>query len=231
MSSVSDAALSDRSTSQTASRNNLTHVLRLARVGFFVLAISVALSACSAVATSSPTRTPTVISATATAVPTETATPAPTAPATDTPEPTATSTVTPTKRVVATRPRATAIPAIPPGVYATAIRIDPTPAKSDEPPQFTVTFLNTTGGAKTYRWFVKVYQQDQPQSFGETSKTDSNIPTNTAQLKAASDWKTTTVVQCLFLIARVFWVDENNQVHEFLKPDGHNPATGFYVCP
>ncbi len=203
-----------------------------------ILVISLAQSACSVVSSyvhvPVPTMTPTVIGSVATTVPPDTVTLVAVAVATDTPEPTATltSTATPTLRLAArTRPRATATPSIPPGVYATAIKIDPTPAKSDEPPQFTITFLNTTGGAKMYRWFVKVYQQDQPQSFGETSKIDSDIPINTTQLQAATGWKTTTVVQCLFLIARVFWVDENNQVHEFLKPDGHNPATGFYICP
>jgi hypothetical protein len=195
-----------------------------------VLLTALAQSACSMVAADVPlpTITPTVIGAAATSTPAETVTLVAVAVPTDTPVPT----VTPTQRAsVAVSPRATATPSIPPGVYATAIKIDPAPAKSDASPQFTVTFLNTTGGAKMYRWFVKVYQQDQPQSFGETSKIDSDIQPNTTQLVAKSDWKTTTVVQCMFLIARVFWIDENNQVHEFLKPDGYNPAAGFYVCP
>lgn len=205
---------------------------RVARTMVTILVTSIAVSACSAVTASVPTTTPTVIGSTATVVPNDTVTLVAIAVATDTSVPTATWTATPIQRATAAvRPVATATPAILPGVYATAIQIDPTPAKSEEAPQFTVAFLNTTGSAKTYRWFVKLYQQDQPQSFGETPKTASDIPTNTTQLKANSDWKTTTVVQCLFLIARVFWVDENNQVHEFLKPDGNNPATGFYVCP
>ncbi len=198
------------------------------------LVVALALSACSAVAADVPlpTITPTVIGATATLAPSDSVTLVAIAVPTDTPVPTATPPVTPTQRAsVAVSPRATATPSIPPGVYATAIKIDPTPAKSDVAPQFTVTFLNTTGGAKMYRWFVKVYQPDQPQSFGETTKIDSDIQPHTTQLMARSDWKTTTVVQCMFLIARVFWIDENNQVHEFLKPDGYNPATGFYVCP
>jgi hypothetical protein len=211
-----------------------SRALRLACACFFVFVISIALSACSPASASSspPTITPTVIGSTTTAIPPNTPPLVAIAVPTDTLVPTATSTATPTQRAsVAVSPRETPTPSIPAGVYATAIKIEPAPAKSDEPPQFTVTFLNTTGVTQTYRWFVKVYQQDQPKSFGETSKTDSDIPTHTAQLTAAADWKTTTVVQCLFLIARVFSVDDNNQVHEFLKPDGYNPATGFYVCP
>jgi hypothetical protein len=203
------------------------------RIFCFVLVTSIALSACRAVPTSiALTATPIVTLPTTTAIPTDTATRVAIAAATDAPEPTATRTATPARRAsIGASQRATATPSIPPGVYATAIKIAPTPAQSDVPPLFTVTFLNTTGGAKRYRWFVKIYQQDQPQSFGETPKTDSDIPIHTTQLTAVSNWKTTTVVQCLFLIARVFWIDENNQVHEFSKPDGNNPATGFYVCP
>jgi hypothetical protein len=52
---------------------------------------------------------------------------------------------------------------------------------------------------------------DQPQSFGETPKTDTNIPPKTAQLKSAAGWKTMAVLECLSLIARVFWVDQNSK--------------------
>ncbi len=94
-----------------------------------------------------------------------------------------------------------------------------------------MTFLNTTGQPQTYRWFVKVYLPDQPQSFGETSRIDSVIVPKTSAVRASSDWKTMVVLDCLFFIGRVFWVDENNQVHEFLKSNATSPATGFYVCP
>jgi len=94
-----------------------------------------------------------------------------------------------------------------------------------------VTFLNTTSQTQRYRWFVKIYQPDQPQSFGETAREDSDIVLKTSQLKSSSGWKTTAVLQCMPMIARVFWADQNNQVTEFLKPDGSSPATGFNICP
>jgi len=39
---------------------------------------------------------------------------------------------------------------------AAPVSIDPMPARSNESPQFTVTFLNTTGQVRPYRWFVKI---------------------------------------------------------------------------
>jgi hypothetical protein len=118
-----------------------------------------------------------------------------------------------------------------PSVFVTAIKIDPPSARSNESPQFTVTFLNATGQPRPYRWFVKIYAPDQTPSFGETSKVGSVLPINTTQLKSASDWKTQTFFDCLSFVARAFWADADNQVHEFMKPDGSNPATAFTVCP
>jgi hypothetical protein len=149
--------------------------------------------------------------------------------------PTRTVTATVTRRPVATAthaPAATATLALTPGVYVLAIKIDPNPGKSGQSPTFTVTFVNATGQPQIYRWFVKIYEKDQPQSFGETSKTESWLPTNSVTLPSISDWKTTAVApECSFYIARVFWLDSNNQVIEFTKPNGASTATGFNICP
>ncbi|MDE3088958.1 MAG: hypothetical protein KGJ80_06210 [Chloroflexota bacterium] len=213
--------------------NRIRNKWLFAPIGSIILLAMFAMSACSPLTTSSlPTPTPTV-AANPTVGQTETnaAMPSPTAVVTETP--TVPPTATATKRPVTVTPKPSATPtsATLAGVFVSAIKIDPTPAKSNESPQFTVTFLNTTGKPQTYRWFVKVYMKDQPQSFGETSKIESAITPKTSQVKASSDWKTLVVTDCLFVIARVFWVDENNQVHEFLKSDATNPATGFSVCP
>ncbi len=208
----------------------------LTRFARFVVAILIgafALSACSSVSALTAMRTPAPLGLTQTVAPGATVgePPSPTITASETPAATATATVTATKPAVSSRPRATPTPLIPPSVYVTAVKIDPMPARSNESPQFTVTFLNTTGQIKPYRWFVKVYKPDQPKSFGETAKTDNDIPPKTAQLQSGSGWKTMAVLDCLSLIARVFWVDQNNQVIEFSKPGGGSPAKGFSVCP
>jgi len=201
---------------------------KLCKVVFLLAAL--ALSACSPIATLRLAETPTAIPfATPTITPTVTDTPmpSPTAGATET----AALTATATRRPAAPAVRATSTPAPPRSVFVTAIKIDPLSVRSNQSPHFTATFLNTTGQTQSYRWFVKIYTPDQSQSFGETSKVDNDIPPSTTQLKSASDWKTQTFFDCLSFIARVFWVDADNQVHEFLKPNGTNPATGLTVCP
>ncbi len=218
------------------STNPARQQLRFSLIVLIVLMAVLALSACNAspatnAATPTSLATPTTLGSTPTVAPIQTETAAPSATAADTSTPSATATATKRAASVASRTRPIPTPTIPPGVFVTAIKIDPTPAKSNEPPQFTVTFLNTTGKPQTYRWFVKIYAPNQPQSFGETSREDSAIAPNTSQLKSTSDWKTTTVLECMPLIARVFWVDQNNQVIEFMKLNGSSPATGFNVCP
>lgn len=183
-----------------------------------------------AIATTTPPSAFVVATPAITETITETPIIAPTIAATETL--TVTETVTGTRRATATRPRFTATPKPPASVFVSAIKIDPTPVKSNQSPVFTVTFENNTGAAQSFRWFVKVYQQDQPQSFGETSKVDNLIAPKSSKLTAPTNWKTLVVApECMFFIARVFWVDENNQVIEFMKPNGSSPATGFNVCP
>jgi hypothetical protein len=199
-------------------------------LALLVLVGSLALTACgptSALALVGAAGTPTPLPPSATNVPPLGATPTPAETATQMP-----ATATATRRPATPTVRATATPVPPQSVFVTEIKVDRPTARSNEAPQFTATFLNTTGQMKTYRWFVKVYAPDDPsRSFGETSKVDSVLPINTTQLKSSSDWKTQSFFDCLSFVARVFWVDGENQVHEFQKLDGSNPAIPFTVCP
>ena len=161
--------------------NQIRNKSLLAPIGSIVLLAAFVMSACSPSPTSS-LPTPTQTLATSPAIE-ETATsatmPLPTAVVTETPRATPTATATKRTVSVAPQPSATPMPGTPADVFVSAIKIDPTPAKSKESPQFTVTFLNATGKPQMYRWFVKVYQKDQPQSFGETSKIESAITPKT----------------------------------------------------
>jgi hypothetical protein len=205
-------------------------LIHCARVVLVILIGGLAASACRPPFTAAPPpfSTPTIplpapigtLATTPPPAPIETTTP------TETATPVATVTIT-TTILRSTTPT----PGISPSVYVTAIRIEPLSAKSNEMPQFTVTFLNTTGQTKRYRWFIKIFSPDQTPSFGETPKIESDIPLSTSQLKALSEWRTQTFFGCLFFTARVFWVDADNQVNEFLKPDQTSPGTGFSVCP
>lgn len=145
---------------------------------------------------------------------------------------TSTSAATATPRTP-TRPPASPTIAAPPGFWSTTITVDPPAPKRGTFATFSVTFLNTSGSSQTYRWFVKVFQPDQRNSFGETSKLSTTFPPGTTTLAAPADWKIGVIGDCLPFIARVFWVDPNDQtVHEFVKPDqSGGPAAGFQECP
>jgi hypothetical protein len=171
-------------------------------------------------AVNAPTVAPTV-------APTATPIPLPTATMTAAPVPTATA----TRRPTTVPPRATATPVVPPGVYVTAIKVDPSAAKSNQTPQFTVTFLNTTAQTQRFTWYIKIFSSEQPNSFGETTKISNDIPANTSRLPAIANWRTQTYFGCLSFTARAFWVDPNGDAVEFLKPDGSNLGAPLSVCP
>ncbi len=141
------------------------------------------------------------------------------------------ATPTPTRRPP-TRVPPTSTPAAPPGIYAIAIRLDPPAPKINQFVTFYVTFLNTAGESKKYRWFVKVYKPDERNSFGETAKSDSDIPVGRIELATPSNWRVGGFGDCQPYFARVFWIDtESNVVTEFLKPDGQGVNQGYSVCP
>jgi len=142
--------------------------------------------------------------------------------------PTATATLRPP-----TRPPASPTIAAPPGVWALSIAVDPGSAKRGTFVVFNVTFLNTLQGPQAYRWFVKVFEPDKRNSFGETSKSNSNIALGVSTLQAPVDWKVGGPGDCLSFIARVFWEDPGSKVvTEFIKPDQTGgPAANFQVCP
>ena len=204
-------------------------------LGLIALLAVLALSGCAsagligaaplATETLPPAAPPNVVVAAPTVAPTATPIPLPTATMTAVPLPTA------IRRPTAVPPRATATPVIPPGVYVTAIKVNPTVAKSNQTPQFTVTFLNTTAQTQQFTWYVKIFTSDQPNSFGETAKLQSDIPANTSQLAAIPNWQTQTYFGCLSFTARAFWVDPNSDAVEFLKPDGSSLGVALSVCP
>ncbi len=131
-----------------------------------------------------------------------------------------------------TRPPASPTISAPPGVYATAIRVTPAAPKRNQPVTFYVTFLNTTGAPQTYRWRVIIFPPEGKNAKGDTAFLDSTIPVGTSELASPDNWTIRGPGPCEDYIARVFWLDENKQPVEFLKPDrSGGPAAGFQICP
>ncbi len=132
-------------------------------------------------------------------------------------------------------PRATATPdalrGLAPGVYVGALSSDPPDPKNGQYPTFHVTFVNSTGGALYYKWFVKIYEPEKTSSFGETAKTESTLPVGAARIASAANWKAPGAAPCRPFIARVFYQKADNSIHEFTRPDGGRPELFFSVCP
>ncbi len=140
--------------------------------------------------------------------------------------------LTPTRRPP-TKAAATSTLSASPGVYALGIRVDPPQPQRGVPPTFFVTFLNTTGKTTSYRWYLKIFEPDKPNSKGETSKAVNDFRTGTFELASPADWAIRGPGPCEPFIARVYWYDkDSNQTTEFLKPDlSGGPALAFQVCP
>ncbi len=73
------------------------------------------------------------------------------------------ATPTPTQLVVRSP-----TPTIPPGVYVTALRVEPPEPKYSQAIKFHATFLNTTGVDQGITWFVYIYRGDR--RVGQTTK-------------------------------------------------------------
>lgn len=117
-------------------------------------------------------------------------------------------------------------------MYAVSIRLDPTNPKINNFVTFYVTFLNNTGEAKKFRWFVKIYRPDERNSFGETAKKDDDFPVGRIELASQGNWRVGGFADCQPFFARVFWYDvDTTLVTEFLKTDGQSVNQGFSVCP
>jgi hypothetical protein len=120
----------------------------------------------------------------------------------------------------------------PPGIWAVSIRVEPTAPKRNQPVTFYVSFLNTTGAPQNYRWRILVFPPEGKNAKGDTTTLSSTIPVGASELASADNWTIRGPGGCEDYFARVFWLDENKQPHEFLKPDeSGGPAAGFQICP
>lgn len=157
---------------------------------------------------------------------TRTNTPGTAARPTAVPKPARTATATATRA-----PSASPLPNVAPGVYVTGMRIDPAQVMDGQNPSFYVTFLNTVGTPVTYTWFIKVFEPDKRQSFGEVAKVGNAIAPGSSTLVSASNWKAPGEQPCRPFVARVYYyMAQDNAVVEFSKPDGNPYVVNFTVC-
>ena len=151
-----------------------------------------------------------------------------TAPAQATPMPSA----QPAETATAILPQAPATATIAPGLYVSNLRLEPPSPKRREDVAFFPTFLNTTEKEQRYRWLVYIYRVENPtRSFGETPKNLTTIPIGSIEQRAEGAWRLTGGGECENFVARVAWVNENDQSSPFNKPDGTPFELPYSVCP
>ncbi len=188
-----------------------------------------------ATAKRSPSAIPSAVAAVETATPSVPTVPSPAG--SSTPLQTVASTTAPLavpkpKSPTATKPPAASpAPMVAPGVYVTGMRIEPAKVMDGQNPRFYVTFWNNQTSPITYTWFIKVFEPDKRQSFGEEAKVGNAIAPGTSTLASASNWKAPGETPCRPFIARVFYyLAADNAVVEFSMPAGNPYLLDFQVC-
>lgn len=123
------------------------------------------------------------------------------------------------------------VPAVPPGIYVTDVRTNPAEVKNGQYASFQVTFLNTLGITTNYSWYVKIFEPDKKNSFGETAKVASPIPSGSNTLSFPANWKAVGASPCKQYSARVFYIAPDYSIQEFPKPGGDSFQYYFAICP
>ena len=132
---------------------------------------------------------------------------------------------------VPTQPPSQPTSAVPPGLYVSALRMEPGPQRGVDI-AFYPMFLNTTGGIQSYRVKVYLYRAENLRnSFGETSAAPIAIPVGMTEQKALGSWKLSGGGGCEDFIARVGWIDEQNRITFFNAPGSGTFESRFPVCP
>ncbi len=122
-------------------------------------------------------------------------------------------------------------PVIPSGLYATSLDIVPDPPPRGADLEFYATFANTTGIVQNFRWIIFIYRPDNPiKSYGQTTVTSSSVDMGAQTKKSLGSWGLPIGGPCEDFIARVAWMDQNNQTTPFLKPNGQPFEKSFTIC-
>ncbi|GEM_PF-4277856 len=122
-------------------------------------------------------------------------------------------------------------PTPPPGLYVTDLRTTPDPPVRNTPLTFYATFNNTASGDQNLRWLVYIYKaSNMSVSHGETSSILTTFAPGTSEKRALGYWMAGPGGPCENFVARVGWLDVNNQPVMFAKPDGKVFEKLFTVC-
>ncbi|MGB8645043.1 MAG: hypothetical protein WCF84_07380 [Anaerolineae bacterium] len=117
-----------------------------------------------------------------------------------------------------------------PGIYVSRITMDPIPLPNGEPPNFNVTFVNTTGAPYPYKWFIQIYRGDTNKRFGDTKWRNMNIDPGTNTLAAVQGWSVKVRGGCEPYYAQAEYVADDGSRVAFPNLSGNIARVAFNVC-
>ncbi len=117
------------------------------------------------------------------------------------------------------------------GVYVTGIYMDPPAPRGETKPTFVVSFENTTGSAKEFRWFIQIYDGRNQKRFGETKMHVQAVPAGSSRLTSIPGWGVSGGGGCIPFFAKVEYIDEATGSRiVFTRPDGGAAQLNFTFC-
>lgn len=119
----------------------------------------------------------------------------------------------------------------PPDVYVTALEVQPSSPLRGQQVSFSATFLNTTGGARSYDWLVLIFRPGQSKSFGESAHQAIDVPPGRSQASLPPSWKLTGSGDCESFIAQAYFRDADKNRFPFNSIGGKTVSVNFSVCP
>ena len=169
-----------------------------------------------------PTITPTLTNL----PPTETAVPTTVVPPTNTNVPRTRPRPTATTLPTATQPPTIAVP---PGIYVTSLRVDPSEPRSGDQIIFHATFLNTVG-PQEFSYCVELFRGlDVSKSVGISTCRPVRVELGTSEL-FSTGWNVREGA-CTQYLARAISQDSAKARTPILQPDGNISYLNFTVCP
>lgn len=123
---------------------------------------------------------------------------------------------------------------VPPGVYVTGMRVDPSEPRAGQPIIFHVEFLNTTDRAQDHNWCVVIWDPenfpDPRRSIGISTCSPRAIPQGESDLEAPG-WNVTQIGACVQRLALPVHLDSDRQRIVYTAPDNRDLSLSFTLCP
>lgn len=121
---------------------------------------------------------------------------------------------------------------VPPGLYVTNVQLAPERPAFNQGVSFRVAFLNTAAGDQNMTWRVYIFRADTPtKPNSDTGLLRSTFPHGSVEITSPGTFSYgPTGRSCENFFVRVGWLDPENKIVYFNRPDGKTYEKSFMVC-